>query len=63
MFKQPPHTQIIHFVGGTKRTIRNVIGLWENEMCHIVTIEGTEWIINKSNVLAIEKINKEEINI
>lgn len=50
------HDQIIHFVGGHKRTIRNVIDVWENEMTHILTIEGKEWIINKSNVLCVERI-------
>lgn len=47
-------TQIIHFVGGIKRTIPNIIKVYENEMCHILTAEGIEWIINKNNVLAVE---------
>lgn len=47
-------TQIIHFVGGIKRTIPNVIKVYENEMTHILTVEGIEWIINKNNVLAVE---------
>ena len=50
------HNQIIHFVGGQKRYIRNVIYIWENEMTHILTLEGTEWIINKNNVLCVEKV-------
>lgn len=47
-------TQIIHFVGGYKRTIYNIVKVYENEMTHILTVEGIEWIINKNNVLAVE---------
>jgi len=50
------HRQIIHFIGGTKRTIDNVVYIWENEMTHLLTEEGTEWVINKNNVLCVEKI-------
>lgn len=53
--KITPHTQIIHFIGGYKRTIYNVVRLWENEYTHIITLEGKEWIINKNNVLCIER--------
>ena len=51
----PSHTQIIHFKDGFKRTIHNIIEIWENEMVHMKTKEGVEWIINKDNVLAVEK--------
>ena len=47
-------TQIIHFKGGTKRTIEGVIKVYENEMVHLLTADGFEWIINKQNVLCIE---------
>jgi hypothetical protein len=50
-----PHTQIIHFIGGYKRTIQNVVSVWENEYTHILTGNGVEWIINKRNVLCVEK--------
>lgn len=50
------HRQIIHFVEGTKRTIENVVYIWENEMTHILVDNGTEWIINKDNVLCVEKV-------
>jgi len=50
------HRQIIHFVEGTKRTIENVVYIYENEMTHILTEGGTEWIINKKNVLCVERI-------
>ncbi len=53
------HTQIIHFRGGTKRTIRDIQALWENEWTHIIDGEGREWIINKNNVLCVEVIKKE----
>ncbi|UOF78277.1 hypothetical protein [Caudoviricetes sp.] len=51
-----PHRQIIHFVSGVKRTIENVIYISENEMTHLYLADGSEWIINKNNVLAIHKI-------
>lgn len=50
-----PHTQIIHFIGGYKRTIYDVRYIWENEMTHLIDGKGVEWIINKPNVLAVEK--------
>lgn len=50
------HRQIIHFVGGEKRTIENIVFIWENEMTHILVDNGTEWIINKKNVLCVERI-------
>ena len=49
-------TQVIHFIGGIKRTIKDVELVWENEMCHVKTSLGVEWVINKSNVLAVEII-------
>ena len=52
-----PKRQIIHFIGGVKRTIDGVVGVWENEWCHIYTTDDREWIINKSNVLMVEVIN------
>lgn len=51
-----PHDQIIHFIGGYKRTIKDVIRVWENEWTHIITLDGKEWIINKNNVLCVERI-------
>lgn len=50
------HTQILHFKGGIKRTIENVIKVYENEMCHILTLEGIEWIVNKNNLLMVERL-------
>lgn len=52
------HDQIIHFVGGTKRLIQGVQYVWENEMVHIVDYLGIEYIINKQNVLFIERFSK-----
>lgn len=54
------HTQIVHFVGGVKRTIKGVKQVWENEMTHVIDHEDHEWVINKSNVLMVEIINKDE---
>ena len=53
-----PHDQIIHFVGGYKRSIFNVVYIWENEMTHVVNAAGIEWVINKDNVLCVEKIRR-----
>ena len=52
----PPQTQIIHFIGGYKRTIYHIQNIWENEMIHIIDGGGIEWVINKNNVLCVEKI-------
>ena len=49
------HDQIIHFVGGSKRYIAGVQWIWENEMLHLLTINGTEFIINKDNVLFVQR--------
>lgn len=49
-----PHTQIIHFVEGHKRTLHNVVEVWQNTWTHILLQNGVEWIINPDNVLAIE---------
>jgi|26BtaG_2_1085354.scaffolds.fasta_scaffold01347_16 hypothetical protein len=56
------HTQIIHFIGDVKRTIRNVQKIWENEWTHIISGSDREWIINKKNVLYVEIIRKKETN-
>ena len=56
------HTQILHFVGGIKRTIPNVIKVYENQMVHILTVEGIEWIVNKDNLLATEKLPDKKPN-
>ena len=53
------HTQIVHFIGGYKRTITDVEIIWENEMTHIMTTKGVEWIINKNNVLCTEIIPRD----
>jgi len=39
-----PCIHIIHFINGYKRTIPNVICVWENEAVHLLTLEGGEWI-------------------
>ena len=53
-----PHDQVIHFINGYKRTIFNVAYIWENEMTHVITEAGVEWVINKDNVLCVEKIRR-----
>lgn len=48
------HNQIIHFKDGHKRTLINVVKVWQNAWIHILLETGIEWIINPDNVLAIE---------
>jgi hypothetical protein len=38
--------------------IQGVQFIWENEMTHIVDYLGVEYIINKSNVLFVERISR-----
>ena len=52
------HDQIIHFINGSKRLIQGVEFVWENEMVHVVDYLGVEYIINKSNVLMVERISR-----
>lgn len=49
------HDQIIHFVDGHKRTVKGVKYIWENEMLHLITENGNEFIINKNNVLMVQR--------
>lgn len=48
------HNQIIHFRGGLKRTLNGVVKVWQNTWTHVLLENGTEWIVNPDNVLAIE---------
>jgi hypothetical protein len=50
-----PHHQIIFFKGGEKKSIMDVRYIWENDMVHLVTANGNEFIINKDNVLFIQR--------
>ena len=50
-----PHNQIVFFKDGSKRTIMDVRYVWENEMIHLITANGIEFIINKDNVLFIQR--------
>ena len=58
------HNQIIHFIDGHKRTLLNVVKVWQNTWYHILLEDGTEWIINPDNVLAIEIewLNNNQLN-
>ena len=49
------HDQIIHFVDGHKRYIKGVKWIWENEMLHLITENNNEFIINKDNVLFVQR--------
>lgn len=50
-----PHNQIIFFNDGSKRTIMHVKYVWENEMLHLITENNIEFIINKKNVLFVQR--------
>lgn len=49
------HDQIIHFIDGHKRYIKGVKWVWENEMLHLITENENEFIINKDNVLFVQR--------
>ena len=49
------HDQIIHFIDGHKRYIKGVKWIWENEMLHLITKNGIEFLINKRNVLFVQR--------
>lgn len=48
------HHQILHFRDGYKRTINNVVKVWQQGWTHIVQENGVEWIINDDNVNCVE---------
>ena len=54
IFQERKHNQIIHFKDGVKRSLNNVVKVWQNTWTHIRLENGVEWIINPDNVLAIE---------
>lgn len=49
-------TQIIHFTGNIKRTIKGIISesIQEGEMLKYKTVDGRMIIVNKANVLMTE---------
>lgn len=54
IIQERKHNQIIHFKGGIKRTLFNVVKLWQNTWTHILMEDGREFIVNPDNVLMIE---------
>ena len=54
LVKNRKQNQILHFASGYKRTILNVVRVWENGWTHILTDKGVEWIINPANVNCVE---------
>jgi hypothetical protein len=50
-----PHTQIVFFKDGTTRTIMDVRYIWQNQMTHLITGNGIEFIINPLNVNYIQR--------
>ena len=49
------HDQIICFIDGHKKYIKGVKFIWENEFVHLITVNGNEFMINKANVLFIQR--------
>ena len=54
IIQERKHNQIIHYKDGHKRTLFNVVRMWQNTWTHCLLETGIEWIINPDNVLAIE---------
>ena len=54
MIQNRKHNQIIHFRDGYKRTINNVIKVWQQGWTHVIQENGIEWIVNDENVDCIE---------
>ena len=54
-------TQIIHFVGGEKRTFNNIIStsIWQGQFTKFETKDGRFILINDKNVLCIEVFEEE----
>lgn len=46
--------QILHFVGGEKRTLFDVVGVKDGEFCHLKLADGRKILINRQNLLMIE---------
>jgi hypothetical protein len=49
--------QVIHFVGGVKRTLFDVVGVKDNEFTHLKLADGRKVLVNKNNVLMVEIFN------
>ena len=54
--KGPKVTQIIHFVGGEKKTFHGIYGdsVVEGSMVHFQTDDGRLVLVNPKNVLCVE---------
>lgn len=48
------HDQVIHFKGKVKRTLFNVVKVYEDAWTHIILEDGREFIVNPENVLFVE---------
>lgn len=55
-------TQILHFVGGEKRTFNNIISteIKQGQFTKLTTKDGRMILINDKNVLCIEVFNENE---
>jgi hypothetical protein len=53
-------TQIIHFIGGEKRTFENIISssVKQGQFTKLITSDGRMILINDKNVLCIEVFNE-----
>ena len=58
----PLVTQIIHFIGGSKRTFSNVISksIRQGQFTKFQQNDGTWIMINDANVLCVEVFNNKE---
>jgi hypothetical protein len=53
--------QILHFIGGEKRTIFGVVGVKDNEFTHLKLEDGRKVLVNKNNLLMVEIFNDDQI--
>lgn len=48
-----PHTEEIHFIDGSRQTIKQVVFSEQGQWWHKKTVDGRYYIINPKNVLFI----------
>jgi hypothetical protein len=55
-------TQIIHFVGGEKRTFEGVVtsGVKQGQFTKLTTLDGRMVLVNDKNVLCIEVFSEDD---
>ena len=57
MFNPPPHKQSVYFNDGSVRVVEDVVKVEQGNWYHLMTKDGTEYIMNPTNVNFV-RINK-----